>query len=247
MAVRQAKKTSGRKGTNRRESPASSISKTRVDVENSSLSDRVYRALKRDLITGVFQPGEALTEKVLAERYKGSRTPVREAAVKLQHEHLLRIVPNRGYFVTHITLQQLNQIYEFRAAVECAAVELAARKILNDELMERLTELANTRYTIDDRASYEHFIAADTEFHLGLARLSGNHMLVRAVDDARCQMERIMYAAIDIGYYGELPGREHRGILDAVARRDANAARQLMFDHIFGSRDKVLKLAGNQR
>src|ERR1043165_4886404 len=71
---------------------------------SGSLGDRVYQALKRDIITGVFQSGEALTEKNLAKRYRGSRTPVREAAVRLQQENLLRIVPNRGYFVRHITI-----------------------------------------------------------------------------------------------------------------------------------------------
>ena len=76
----------------------------------STLSEKVYRAFKRDIIHSVYQPGEALSEKALADRYKGSRTPVREAAVRLQNERLLRIVPNRGYFVAQITLQVLNDI-----------------------------------------------------------------------------------------------------------------------------------------
>lgn len=210
---------------------------------SGSLSERVYRALKRDIIRGVHPAGEALTENLLAKLYKGSRTPVREAAVRLQHEHLLRIVPNRGYFVSNITLQQLNEIYEYRLAVECAAAELAARKTLDESLVQRLVELANTNYTIHDRASYERFIVADTEFHVGIARLGRNQLLVRAVHDTRCQMERIMYAAIDIGYYGELPVQEHVGILNAIRERNPALARELMFKHIFGSKDKVLQLA----
>jgi DNA-binding GntR family transcriptional regulator len=95
---------------------------------SATLGEKVYRALKRDIIHGVYQPGESLNEKDLAKRYKGSRTPVREAAVRLQNERLLRIVPNRGYFVTQITLQVLSDIYEFRCAVECEAAQLAAFK-----------------------------------------------------------------------------------------------------------------------
>jgi DNA-binding FadR family transcriptional regulator len=72
--------------------------------------------------------------------------------------------------------------------------------------------------------SYEHFIEADTEFHVGIARLSRNRLLVRAVTEVRCQMERIMFAAIDIGYYGELPAREHNDIVEAIRRRDPRAA-----------------------
>jgi hypothetical protein len=71
----------------------------------------------------------------------------------------------------------------------------------------QLVELANTSYRTDSRESYVQFIEADTFFHLGIARLSRNQMLVRAVNEARSQMERIMYAAIDIHYYGEVPAR----------------------------------------
>jgi DNA-binding GntR family transcriptional regulator len=213
------------------------------EAPTDSLSRRVYQALKRDIITGVHPPGEALSEKDLAERYSSSRTPVREAAVRLQQDHLLKIIPNRGYFITKISVQDLTDLYDYRAAVECACAELAAMKGMNPALLERLEELANTEYRINDRESYENFISKDTAFHLGIAQLARNHLLLQAVEAARCQMERIMYAAIDIGYYGEFPGREHRGILDAIKKRDSRAARQLMYDHIFGSRDKVLKLA----
>jgi GntR family transcriptional regulator, rspAB operon transcriptional repressor len=214
------------------------------ETSTDSLSQRVYQALKRDIITGVHPSGEALGEKDLASQYSSSRTPVREAALRLQQDHLLKIIPNRGYFITKISVQDLTDLYDYRAAVECACAELAARKGMNPALLERLEELANTEYRISDRKSYENFIWKDTEFHLNIARLARNHLLFQAVEAARCQMERIMYAAIDIGYYGELPGHEHRGILDAIKKRDSRAARQLMYDHIFGSRDKVLQLAG---
>jgi DNA-binding GntR family transcriptional regulator len=208
-----------------------------------TLSEKVYKAFKRDIIHGVYQPGEPLTEKVLAKRYKGSRTPVRESALRLQQERLLRIVPNRGYFVSQITLQELNEIYEYRIAVECAAAELAAMKGGDAELLARLIELAETSYRTDSRESYVHFIEADTSFHLGIARLSRNQMLVRAVNEARSQMERIMYAAIDIHYYGEVPAREHQEILKAIEEHNPELARKRMYDHISQSKDKVLRLA----
>jgi GntR family transcriptional regulator, rspAB operon transcriptional repressor len=211
----------------------------------SSLAERVYRAFKRDIISGYFLPGAALSEKVLVRRYKGSRTPVREAAVRLQQERLLRIIPNRGYFVSPITLQELNEVYEYRCAVECAAAELAARKGADPELLEKLTVLARTPYRGFDRKSCIAFIQADTAFHVGIARLSRNQMLERAVSEARCQMERIMYAAIDINYYGEFPLREHLQILEAIRNHSSQLARKCMFDHIIQSKDKVLALASS--
>jgi DNA-binding GntR family transcriptional regulator len=206
----------------------------------ATLSEKIYRALKRDIIRGIYQPGEALGEKELTDRYKGSRTPVREAAVRLQNERLLRIVPNRGYFVSPITIQMLNETYEFRAAVESAAAQLAAAKGSQAELLKKLGQLADVSCTPDDRKSCVSFIEADTAFHVGIARLARNPMLIQAVSEARNQMERIMYAAIDIHYFGEVPGREHREILQAIQDRDPERARLLMHKHIMQSKDKVL-------
>ena len=210
-----------------------------------TLGERVYRAFKRDIIRGVLQPGEALGEQKLAERYKGSRTPVREAAVRLQNERLLRIVPNRGYFVSQITLQSLNDIYEFRTAVECAAAELAAAKGAAPETLKMLLECTQVSCTPEDRESCVRFIEADTAFHLGIASAARNQLLLQAVSEARSQMERIMYAALDINYYGEVPGREHLEIFRAIEERDPVKAHQHMQLHIMQSKDKVLGVAAS--
>ena len=151
-----------------------------ISTAPATLSERVYSAFKRDIIHGIFQPGEALNEKDLARRYKASRTPVREAAVRLQNDRLLRIVPNRGYFVAQITLQVLNDIYEFRSAVECAAAELAAAKGASGEALKELTDLAKASCSPDNRSSCARFIEADTAFHVGIALLARNQMLVKA-------------------------------------------------------------------
>ena len=210
----------------------------------ATLGERVYRAFKRDIIRGFYQPGESLNEKDLAARYAASRTPVREAAVRLANERLLRIVTNRGYFVAQITLQVLNDIYEFRCAVECAAAQLAALKGAAPEVLRNLSGLATVTCRADDRQSCIRFIQADTAFHVTIARLSRNQMLLQAVNEARSQMERIMFAAIDIHYYGEAPSREHREILKAIEDRKPEDARERMYEHIIQSKDKVLGLTG---
>jgi DNA-binding GntR family transcriptional regulator len=212
-----------------------------------SLGQRVYRELRRDIIRGIFQQGEAINEKVLASRYQGSRTPVREAAMRLQQEGLLRVVPNKGYFVSHLTIQDLNEMYEYRAELEGFCAELAARRWSDHNLLERLGKLAHMKYKTSDRASYEDFIETDTEFHVGIGTLGRNRLLARAVADVRSQMERIMFAAIDIGYYGEFPTIEHEEIVKAIRRRDPSAARKLMCQHIVGSQEKVVRLAGRTR
>ncbi len=216
------------------------------DPVPDTLGERVYQALKRDIIRGVYQSGEAMSEKALAQRYRGSRTPVREAAVRLQQENLLRLVPNRGYFVTSITIKEMNDIYEFRASVEGACAELAATKGVDQALLEELTRFGRTPYQVDDRESYVRFIEADTAFHIGIARLTRNQLLIRTVSDMRCQMERIMFSTIEVGYFGEMPVREHCEILEAIVARNPELARRRMSEHILGSRDKVLQIASGR-
>ena len=89
-----------------------------------------------------------------------------------------------------------------------------------------LQELAKAEYGRDDRESHVRFIEIDTEFHVGIAQLTRNPLLVRAVADMRCQMERIMFASLDIGYHGELPSSEHRGIVEAIQKARCAARSQ---------------------
>jgi len=208
-----------------------------------SLAESVYQAFKNDVIRGNLSAGEALTENDLAARYKSSRTPVREAAARLQQENLLHIVASRGYFITEISIQGVNDIYDFRAAVESASAEFAAQCNWDPEIFKRLTILSTKDFVIDDRESYVRFIEADTEFHVGIARLTRNPLLIRAVTDMRSHMERIMFTSAEFGYYGEMPMHEHSGILKAIEKRDAKSARERMWEHIYISKDRVLRVA----
>lgn len=205
-----------------------------------TLGERIYRALKRDIIRGFYPPGEALNEGVLSQLFGASRTPVREAAARLQEDNLLRIVPNRGYFVSSLSIGWCSEIYEYCAAIEGASAELAARRGTDKRLLDDLARLATIEYVTNDRSSYERFIAADTALHTGIARLTRNRMLIRAVCDVRCHMERLMYALVDIGYFGGTPVREHSEIITAIFNRDVDLARRLTCDHILHSRGKII-------
>ena len=211
----------------------------------NTLAERVYQAMKKHIVTGALRPGAAVTEKDLANLYDSSRTPVREAALRLQEENLLRIVPNRGYFVSSLTIQEVNDMFEYRAAVEGACAELVAGKGIPHAMLVELSRLARTKCQTNTQAGYAKFIDADTAFHVAIARLTHNELMVRAVANMRCQTDRILFAAadaIEMGYYGELPVREHCAILEAIRRGDSQVARKLIYDHIIGAKQRILEL-----
>lgn len=229
---------------------ASGPVEVQVSQRGDKLSELVYQALRRDIVTAVLRPGEAVTEKDLAARYNSSRTPVREAAQRLEEQNLLLNVPNRGYFVTHLTVKDLNDIYEYRLSVECTCAELAANRGIPSAILPELSKLASRRSRPDSRASFEQFIASDTAFHLQIARLTRNPLLVKAVSQMRCQMERILFAGIgslDASYYyGDLPVHGHQGILQAIKEGNGKAARKLMHDHILSAKEEVIQMVQNE-
>ena len=211
-----------------------------------TLTEHVYQAMKADIVTGVLSGGTSVTEKDLAIRYKASRTPVREAALRLQHEDLLRIVPNCGYFISALTVQEVNDMYEFRAAIESACAELVARRPIPAAVYDELLALAQTELMANSVANFEKFIRADTAFHVGIARLTQNSMMIRAVTNLRCHADRILFASthsLEPMYYGELPAREHLAILEAIRSGDADLARKLVREHILNAKRRILQLA----
>src|ERR1700733_8084427 len=123
-----------------------------------SLSDRVYGEIKRDILSGAFGPRTHLREGELARRFSVSKTPVREALGRLVHEGLLEVFPRVGYAVAECSVADAQSILEYRAIIECAAVELAARYITDAEL-EQLEAMANLDVRPRQRATYDEFFS----------------------------------------------------------------------------------------
>lgn len=205
------------------------------------LTERVYQSLRRDIITAFFKPGEGLTEQMLAKRYSTSRTPVRQAAARAMQENLLRFVPNKGYFVNLISADQLSEMYQFRAILESSCAELAAKKEHSAESLEKLRKFASVKHEHGNRKSYTRFIDADRNFHVGVAQLTRNAFLVKAVAELRDLVDRLLYLAIEVGDYGVyLAG--HEDIFQAIRDRNPDLAKRLMLEHILESKAKVLEL-----
>src|SRR5512132_3729195 len=92
-----------------------------------SVTDRIYRALRRDILSGALKPGDTVSVRDLARRFRGSRTPAREALIRLSHDRLVTIHPRRGAFVTGISLRELHQVFQVRELLEGLAARLACQ------------------------------------------------------------------------------------------------------------------------
>jgi len=207
----------------------------RPKIVRSVLADQVYEALKDQVLNLDYHPGGRLVIDGIARDLGVSPTPVRDALARLAGEGLIESTPFRGFAVLpDPTLEQIRQSFEARAAVETAAVHLGCERATPEQLaaLRNLhARIASERY--GRRAeSFSTFVRLNQQFHELLVATSGNEYLVDALRSLRHD------ALVARTRHGrgvpDLPSivREHEAILDALERREVDAAVAAVGRHI---------------
>ncbi|MEU0412759.1 GntR family transcriptional regulator [Streptomyces griseorubiginosus] len=199
--------------------------------KKSSYRERVADALRAALIAGELLPGQVYSAPALATRFGVSATPVREAMLDLAKEGLVDTVPNKGFRVTAVSDQQLDEYTHIRSLIEIpTVVELAttADPVSLEALRPAAREIVQAAVAGDLIA----YVEADTRFHLGLLALAGNAHLVEVVRDLRKRSR--LYGLTPLVKSGRLlaSAEEHLELLDALVARDEGAVRSVMTRHI---------------
>jgi DNA-binding GntR family transcriptional regulator len=212
---------------------------------SSSLQELAYRRLRADIIRGVAPPGSNLQEADLSRRLGMSRTPLREAIRRLSEEGLVEVLPYKGARVVHLDGRQLHELFDVREAVEGMAARLAATHASRPHV-DRTRRLLRARLRQLSRPGAQYRVPA-LDFHQEIIEAAGNHLLS---DVARRLYGRLWLARTVSGAFHERAAdaaREHLEILDAIARRDADAAERLMRQHIRRSRENLLRYLEESR
>jgi DNA-binding GntR family transcriptional regulator len=199
--------------------------------DNLTLSERVYKHLREEILSDRLPPGTELSEVALSKELAISRGPIREAMGRLAAEGLINVRPRRRAEVRSLTPQELIDAYEVREALEVLAVRLAVPRVTEadlarlDHLIEKMAEHAKENAIGD-------FFAVNVEFHETLCELSGNKKL-REVHH-RLEGEIGRFQARTLALRGNLDGSltEHRAILAAIRLRDADKAAALTAAHV---------------
>lgn len=197
-----------------------------------SKKERVYHALRREILTLALAPGQVLVEGAVARRFGVSKTPVREALALLQQDGLVETLPRRGYLVTGITVRDVHELFEVRAALEGAAAELAATRITPAELTELEALLVPPQASVDRQALRRH-LEGNRRFHVGIARASRNQRLTRLVGRTLDEMTRLIAMGYETG--------EHAELIAALRSGDGHRARAALVNHILVTQERVLK------
>lgn len=200
-------------------------------VEHRQLKDSVYLKLRQEIVTATLPPGYVLREAELAARFGVSKTPLREAFVRLEKDGFVQIAPYRSAVVTGYSQQDLREIYEVRELLEGLCAREAAVSIATEDLA------ALNRIVRDSTAAFE---AGDTdrltalldEFDVVLYAQSRNSRIIAMLENIRDHVTRIGRLTVAIPGRMGTSVREHQAIYEAIVQRDGPRAETLMRQHI---------------
>ncbi|MCC7483666.1 MAG: FCD domain-containing protein [Burkholderiales bacterium] len=207
-----------------------------------SLATLVRRELEHRILSGALAPGDKLNEADLAAELNISRGPVREAFRALAEGGLVHTEKNRGVFVRQVSVEEANEIYDVRAALERQIGRLAASRIRPDELA-RLRAIVRRMHEVARARDADAYFPLNLEFHDVLAQAARNRSLAdyyrRVVNELNLyRRETLTRIAEDI----PVSTRDHEAIVTAVAAGDAARAEHLLYEHVIDSRERLRRL-----
>lgn len=199
-------------------------------MEISAKTDMVYQSIFKDIIRNIYDDNSILTEKMLIEKYNVSRSPVREALLRLCSEEILQSVPRVGYRITPVRLKNLLDAGALRIIIELSALDIYFQSI-TDEQLEILNDLTKKGEEIaNERDVYLHW-CLNKEFHLTLCSFSGNKYYTKILE----QLIKACFRGAR-QYYGESwqqglhreDMRWHKKLLEALKDKDKEKSREIL-------------------
>lgn len=215
----------------------------------TSSVDRAYATLSHMAINFEFMPGERLNETTLSNTLKVSRTPLREALNRLVAEGFFTFLLGKGFFCRPLSPEKVMELYQLRCALETEAVVRAIETASDKEIDDLATYLKKTEIEYQASTDLPELLRMDEEFHMKLAALSKNEEIIRVLSNAN---ERIRYVRIinlrqlrergDENSHDATSLSAHRVIVEAVKKRDVDAAVKALRNHIERRSEQTMEL-----
>jgi DNA-binding GntR family transcriptional regulator len=206
------------------------------------LSEHVYDHLKSLILTNQLHPGEPLVEATIATQWGVSRTPLRAALAQLERDGLVQASPGKGRTVRKILAEDVRDVYQVREALEVTAVRRATPLRPDEDRPAMARHFSEIAGELHERR-YEAYIPSDAEFHGLILRYVPNRLLVEMLDSIYNHTTRIRNFSHGLpGEHMQLAFSEHQHILEALQRRDVEAAGTVMSCHIQNVTERAISL-----
>lgn len=205
-------------------------------IKKISYKDQVYQYLKTSIIKGEIGVGNVYSEQQIADQLEVSRTPVREAVLRLVNEGILEIYSNRGWGVRSVTAEDMQEIIQARIAIEgyCLRylVQHQGDQIWQDAVMSlKACQAESDSLSQDDTHRYE-YMRADTDFHCIIVNCVGNPYLTRLNEQMRTKIEQATFTSLNITHRSAKACTEHGEILQQVIDGTEESVMQAFMEHM---------------
>lgn len=212
-------------------------------------TEAAYTTIRRQITGLELPPGGTFTETKLADALGVSKTPVREALVRLHHDGLVEPVPRTGYAVTAVTLRSTRDLCEFRSVVEPAAAEFAARRVRSlsardAKALDRLDELAHTGLAsayASDREGIEQYLRDHFEFQTIIANLSSNTRLAASIIGVLNDLERVLRLSLAELPWSDERVEERKKLVASIKEGDGPAAHRVMLKRTRDAKEEIIQ------
>jgi len=195
------------------------------------LSQKVYRALKTEIIKGSLKPGTKLSEGKIAKQMEVSRTPIREALRELAAEGFVKISPNQGVVVSNASVEDVQEVLQIRGVLEGLAARLAT-KTINEEEIKELEKYQKRMEHYTNKDDVLAFSEIDAEFHELILNICGNNRLIQIRKNLSDQAHRYRIRSLSIPGRLKYSLKEHQEIVEALKRKNPEHADRLSQKHI---------------
>jgi DNA-binding GntR family transcriptional regulator len=211
-------------------------------TETLQLGTRAYRALAAGIVDGQIEPGTQLRPEAIAEQLEISATPVREALHRLEGDGLLVKLPYQGWFVREFTEQEVRQLYEMRAAMECFGVRLACQRMTQDELRWLRDHQAVGQRALehDDIDAYRIY---NRDLHAAIIKAARNSYLSSVMGQLSLQSQMLMGRTIRLVGRPSRAIEEHNDLIELIGKRQEREAARLMERHILSALEDIVRFA----
>lgn len=196
-----------------------------------TVSGVAYRRLREAILAGLLNPETRINEAELADAWQVSRTPIRDALRRLAAEGLVEPAPGRGMVVTRLSLDDAEELYEVREALEARAARLAAERGGGD-LPGTLNALIKAFGAALKDGDTERLLALDAEFHAAIASAGRNARLQRLIEQLRAQTHAARVRTLRVRGRAQRTFRELARLAGAIRTRDASRAEAAMREHL---------------
>lgn len=208
-----------------------------------STREYVCRLLRTNILNLNLEPGSSVSEKEIADILNVSRTPVREAFIKLAQEELLDIIPQKGSYVSLIDPEQVEEVRFCRASLEKEIIKLACKAFPREELLSIQDSLTLQALSLQDK-KYARFFELDEQMHAAIFAGCKKPHIWAMMQQMNAHYNRVRMLNLVFGYDWPLLLQQHHELVEAILKQDVDKGLRVLRIHLNKITIDLGKLSG---